>query len=214
LRNLGRNEAGLYLLVETTLSPKSSLRAGLLRAMTRSPVGATGLSHGHCHLRLRVRVRGVGWPGKDALPSSDQPCGCPACGAGSRARGRPLSCERIGSGVGSRRSSSSKNGSIVGGYRVTAGLAPCTSRANDSSESMSSSQHNLVSRHCCPLFGTPSRPHASATLDSHSTATDPQDMSVSVALSPAPCWPRRPCVWGGVAGQCGLDVRACVRMLT
>ena len=146
MRNFGRNETGLYLLVETKLSPKSSFMVGLLRAMTRSPVSSTGLSHGHFHfLRLRVRgVVGAGCtPGKDALPwkvSSDQPWGRPGCGAASCARGRPLSWERIGKAGGSRRSSSSKNGSIVGGYRVTAaGLAPCTSRANDSSDSISSS---------------------------------------------------------------------------
>lgn len=139
MRNLGRKVTVLYLLVETKLSAKSAFIRGLLRVITRSPVSTTSLSQGHFHF-FRLRGPGVfrlgleGTPGKDALPwkaSSDQPRGWPAWlretvegprpagGAAEWAKGRPLSCECIakrwlaGGGAESRRSSSSKNGSIA-----------------------------------------------------------------------------------------------------
>ena len=129
--------ARLYLLVEIEFEPKSALAAELLSVIILSPANCFSFTQGHFHRRLAVLfgLRGFSWLGNEAEPlkvvfcnspsAKFQPwpgpfprvvCDVPAGGAAEVARGKPLSCERIGweepnAESGTLSSSSSKKGS-------------------------------------------------------------------------------------------------------
>lgn len=135
-RNLGKNVAKLYLLVDTEFDRKSALASLLLSAITLSPVNSFSFSQGHFHLGILNRdflLEGgieIGPEGPENARSSssskfhvwgrvfeEAEGPTPAGGAAERAKGSPLSCERIGAGLpkaesGTLSSSSSKKGSI------------------------------------------------------------------------------------------------------
>lgn len=139
-RNLGTNEAILYLLVETKLLQNSALASVLLSVMTRSPVSTVSFFHGHFHrgrFRFGVALDGLGSADDDGADrwcssssSNVHPCGapsprlsfdCPApAGVAPRpANGSPLSVDCIAIGrpnAESGSSSSSKNGSSSCGF--------------------------------------------------------------------------------------------------
>lgn len=63
VKNLGINDARLYLLVETKLEEKSALAVLLLSAIILSPAKTVSFCHGHFHLRFRTG--GVGLLGPE-----------------------------------------------------------------------------------------------------------------------------------------------------